>query len=224
MKKILLIAAILCMSVSCSTTYYSYYHQVATVASNDTQKTDEGNFIVLQDGILVTYDFWKENGNAGFLVTNTNDFDIFFDTRRSFFIKNGLAFDYHTEAPDGMIRIPAGLSKVINEYDINENVFRYCGLKRTPYRDEEYIKEFAVENSPMKFGNRIMFIVNGKDSQIQTDFYISKLLNTDDEWAVYEDYEKVCNGYEYVEHFRYKSPDSFYVECRYDYSTVSDSE
>lgn len=225
MKKIIsFIFAIQFIATSCSTSYYTYQHQVSTVSSENTQKTDEGNFISLKDGILITYNFWRENGNAGFLVTNTNDFDVFLDTRRSFFISNGIAFEYHADTPDGLIRIPAGLSRIIDEYDVTEEVFRYCGLKRNPYRDEEYIKEFVPENTPLKFGNRIMFIVNGKDSKRQTDFYISQLLNADDNHAVYDEFEKVCNGYEYIEHYRYKSPDAFYVEYVYDYSTVSDSE
>lgn len=226
MRKIifLMIAPLLC---SCSIAYTGgEYCQVATVASDNTEQLDDGSFYAIKDGVIVTYNLWAELGCSGVLITNTTDSDIFLDADRSFFLKNGIAYTYHNTLSDSnILTIPAKLSVYINEFPVTDTGYRYCGLNRSPRGGNEYTKSFSIENTPLTFGNRLMFIVKGEDVQIQNDFYIQQLLNTDIDNAIVSGYRKICGEKELYKENRYKGPDRFFIIMRYleSFNTSSDS-
>lgn len=226
MKKIafVIIMTLLC---SCSAMYVGgEYCQVATAASDNTEQLDDGSFYAMEHGVIVTYNLWAENGCSGVLITNTNDFDVFLDADRSFFIKNGIAYTYHNALSDNnILTIPANLSVYINEFPITDTGYRYCGLSRSPRGDDEYTKSFSLGNTPLTFGNRLMFIVEGEDVQMQNDFYIQQLLNTDINNAIVSGYRKICGEKELYEENRYEGPDRFFIILRYleSFNTSSDT-
>jgi len=47
------------------------------------------------DQVRITYDFWGEGGDAGFLLTNKTGQDIVIRKDECFFVLNGIAYDYY---------------------------------------------------------------------------------------------------------------------------------
>lgn len=91
MKKVLLIFAIGCFLSSCTATYYQVYRV-------ETELEKKKDAIVYSDEYCdVIYNLWDENGNLSFVFMNRSDKDIVLDLSRSFFIKNGIAFDYYED-------------------------------------------------------------------------------------------------------------------------------
>lgn len=47
------------------------------------------------ENCIISYNFWCENGNSGFVVTNKTSQTLYIDLSESFFIKNGMVYDYY---------------------------------------------------------------------------------------------------------------------------------
>lgn len=69
------------------------YYEICNVSSN-LVKDEAGQFEYLGDGCTITYNFWSNGGDAGFVVTNESDEIVYIDLAKSFFIRNGVAYDY----------------------------------------------------------------------------------------------------------------------------------
>jgi hypothetical protein len=71
------------------------YYQVYKVQPiNDLSKSN--NSLVYEDtNCKIQYDFWGEGGNVGFMLYNKSDKDIYVNMKESFFIYNGIAYDYY---------------------------------------------------------------------------------------------------------------------------------
>lgn len=83
------IAAILLVS-SCNTLVYQVYE----VKSNGLEQRD--NALVYENAdCKISYNLWSEDGNAGFIMYNKTDKNIFVNKKETFFIKNGLANNYY---------------------------------------------------------------------------------------------------------------------------------
>ncbi len=84
-----------CLS-SCKTTYK--YVQICTAepVANATaaQKTDDG-LVYENEDCIVSYHFWGEGGDAGFVFYNKTNKVIHIDLSQTFFVKNGVAYDYY---------------------------------------------------------------------------------------------------------------------------------
>lgn len=74
-----------------------YYYQVYDVEADGLQN-DKQTVIFSNDECDVAYDLWGEAGNSGFFFRNNTDEDIYIDLTRSFFIRNGIAYDYFADA------------------------------------------------------------------------------------------------------------------------------
>ena len=85
MKKII---AIICsvLLTSCSTGFYQVYE---TKSENNTP-----NSLFEDANCRIEYNLWAEGGNAGFSFYNKTDAPITLDLSQSFFVLNGIAYDY----------------------------------------------------------------------------------------------------------------------------------
>ena len=77
---------------SCSSTYYYQVYKVAPV-----QKTvQEGNLIVFEDeNCKIYYNLFTDGGDAGFRFFNKTDKNIYLNLEDSFFVLNGISYDYY---------------------------------------------------------------------------------------------------------------------------------
>lgn len=74
-----------------------HYYQVYDVETEGVQ-SDKQAVIFSNDDCDIAYDLWGEAGNSGFFFRNNTDKDIYIDLTRSFFIRNGIAYDYFADA------------------------------------------------------------------------------------------------------------------------------
>ena len=91
MKRIIQFVCLTLLMTSCSV---KTYYQVVDVKSSNLEK--ESNNYVYNDGVCkIVYNFWSEGGNAGFQVENLSDEVVYMDLGNTFYIKNGVAYDYY---------------------------------------------------------------------------------------------------------------------------------
>lgn len=75
---------------SCSVTHY--YQVYKANSENGTLSKDK---IIFEDkSCNVTYNLWSEGGDIGFSIYNKTDNDMTIDLTKTFFILNGVAFEY----------------------------------------------------------------------------------------------------------------------------------
>lgn len=96
MKKSLLIiaAAALVLSVGCSKKTYYQVYQTAPVKEGSVEQKG-GKLVSETQGGEVMYNFFAEEGDAGFWFTNTTDSVVYIDLAECFFVLNGNANDYY---------------------------------------------------------------------------------------------------------------------------------
>lgn len=90
MKKLLLFVPILVLT-SCATAF----QQIASISSPQMSLRNDGKFRYRAEEIVVDYNFWAQNGQVSFVITNDSDNDVYVDLGRSFLIVNGMTFDYY---------------------------------------------------------------------------------------------------------------------------------
>jgi len=91
MKKLIIILFAVLTTTSCVTSYYQVYKVIPTskLASN-------AKSLVFEDGnCRIDYNFWNEGGDIGFTFYNKTSDNIFLSLDESYFILNGVAFDYY---------------------------------------------------------------------------------------------------------------------------------
>ena len=94
MKKSLLAFVIVPLLCACSS---SMYYQLYKVDTNGLeQKTNQLSFE--NEHCTISYNLWGENGNLSFTMYNKTDQNIFIVMPQSFFIQNGMAYDYYSNA------------------------------------------------------------------------------------------------------------------------------
>lgn len=92
-KKLFLFSCLLALVTSCSPSLYPFY-EICSVASNlPTDKQD--NYVYSDEYCSISYNFWCEGGNPGFSFFNKTDEIIYIDLGKSFFVNNGIAYDYY---------------------------------------------------------------------------------------------------------------------------------
>lgn len=115
-----------------------------------------------------------------------------------------------------MVRVPSHTSKTINEYCINNLIFRHCDLYLNPTKDKIKTVNFTKSESPIVFSNRIEYKVGqlGNPVKFENEFYISEITNYSEPEIVELKYDKFCGKRESFKtrHFKDVSPDKFYVK------------
>lgn len=94
MKKYLFLVAATVLLVSCNTAKNIY--QVYEVKSNDVQNTSNG-LVYENNELKLTYDFCSEGGDMSFYCYNKTEKTIYISLPESFFIRNGIAYDYYND-------------------------------------------------------------------------------------------------------------------------------
>ncbi len=92
MKNLFLLLCVACMTLSSCKSLQTYY-QICEVQSS-LPKTETGRYEFKDNACVISYDFWCNGGNPGFLFTNNTDEIIYVDLSKSFFVKDGIAYDY----------------------------------------------------------------------------------------------------------------------------------
>lgn len=82
--------ALILMLGACSS---RYYYQICEVKGDNVFKEDD--FLLFKDeNCSVMYNFWSKGGVMDFIIMNNTDSIMYIDMEKSFFIRNGLSYDY----------------------------------------------------------------------------------------------------------------------------------
>lgn len=97
-----------------------FYYQVYDVQSEGLDSSDD-MILYSNDDCKIIYDFWSEAGDVSFFFMNNTNKDIYIDLSRSFFIRNGIAYDYFTDAEytrsvTSMVGVSASLAKSYTQF------------------------------------------------------------------------------------------------------------
>ena len=87
----LLCSGIVLFLSSCKTVFYQVYKTESTSHANK----QDGRLFFEDAACKVSYNLWDEGGNVGFCLFNKTDENIYVDLGESFFILNGIAYDYY---------------------------------------------------------------------------------------------------------------------------------
>lgn len=125
---------------------------------------------------------------------------------------SGSSISYNEEK---FICIPSKTSKIINEYTINESLYRDCDLFKYPTKNQIMSKSFTKSDSPIIFSNRITYTVGQSDNQIkfENEFYISEISNYPDTEILESRYDEYCGqkSTTATKYFKNASSDKFYI-------------
>lgn len=131
--KLLIIVALVFTITSCSTTMYQIY-----TASSDDVHAKENYLLQQTNSIDIVYDLWSYGGNPGFAVYNKTDKTIYVDLTKSFFVCNGVAYDYFLNreySASSMLSVSesrkASLSGLFTDYMLNKNYIASAGKTET---------------------------------------------------------------------------------------------
>lgn len=95
MKKTLLL--LLCIDTilfaSCSPMFSNY--QIASMKAVGCTTEDASSIVFEDENCKVMYNLWCNSGDAGFLIYNKSDQNLYLDMTESFFVKNGRCFSYY---------------------------------------------------------------------------------------------------------------------------------
>lgn len=80
------------LAMACNPCYY----QICSLKS-DSPSFNEEKMVYEDNNCIISYNFWCESGNPGFVITNKTKQTLYVDLSASFFIKNGLAYDYYLD-------------------------------------------------------------------------------------------------------------------------------
>ena len=191
--------AILLASAICSCKTQQVYYQIAQTKPIDEASVkcvDADNGYYYQDqNCRISYNFWSENGDAGFTVTNLTDKVLYILKDKCFFIKDGISYDYYRarewndpvvagkrttkEVEKPIIGIAPHASRSIEGFEIYSSILVDCDLERTPATNKPAMISFTPETSPVQFGNYITYKVgnDGVEKSVENMFYTWRITN-----------------------------------------------
>jgi hypothetical protein len=91
-RKFLFAALISVLLTSCVSTSY---FQVYKVSPSDKLVIKDNLLVYEDENCMVSYNLWDEGGNIGFQFFNKTDKNIYLNLEESFFILNGVAYNYY---------------------------------------------------------------------------------------------------------------------------------
>jgi len=112
------------------------------------------------DHCIISYNFWAEGGDAGFFIKNKSSENIYVNLDKSFFILNGLTYDYYLNRIQG---------NSTNE-SISNNSSYYNG-----YRNSSYVKGLSSSNSISVADKSVLGVPPGYSRRI-AEYFINRNL------------------------------------------------
>ena len=216
------LSVVLCCIFMSSCVPASYYQLVNTKPASDGLKKAEKAIVYEDDNCTINYNLWANGGTTQIVFVNKTNEDIYIDLASTVALMNNQAIDL----PMGQIKtksvIPAKMSKSIKETDmaIMKQIHRDCNLFLMPGKRTINTTSFSQDNSPYKFGLRIVYYVGNNDTphKVKNEFYVDKICNYPDQsFMEYYTDDKVCpeeriSASRRKAKFKFQDADAFYIE------------
>jgi hypothetical protein len=125
----------------------------------------------------------------------------------------GYSIAYNEEP---IVSIPSNTSKIINEYSINNLIYRDCDLYKYPTKKQIKTISFTKSTSPIVFSNRIVYLTENSviPTKFENEFYVTEITNYSESDITDKKVEQYCNqkGSVPISTFKDISPVKFYVK------------
>lgn len=206
---------------SCSSTLF---YQVYKTSSSLQVSEEEDNLYYEDENCIVSYNLWSEEGNAGFQFYNKTEETIYLNLAKSFFVLNGIAYDYFKNrisfrldiAEKDVIAIPSKTAKIVSEFRINESRIRNCDLYQFPTKNQIKTDSFSKENSPIVFSNRLVYRLENAEEEFnfENEFFVSEIANYPSDHILKSERVEFC-GEKSMSSRRYNleyAPNKFYIK------------
>ena len=172
---------------------------------------DLGNSFFIVNGTANNYfqnrTFTESGGQISYVVNNY--FNIAASASNTYSV---------AKQEDRIVCIPSLTSKIINEFNITETVYRHCDLLLYPKSVKPNTLKFSGKDSPFVFSNRLTYKVENSDIpvKINNEFYVSEISNFDESHFLTEGLTTFCNEKKAVYPKLYKdpSPEKFYIKYK----------
>lgn len=184
--KILIITLLSVLLASCASTSFIQVYK----ATPTNEVVMKNNHLVYEDqNCKISYNFWDLGGNIGFQIYNKTDKNIYLNLEESFFVLNGIAYNYYKNriynktttsyVEEKIVSIPPKSSKSVSEYSINQTILRDCDLFKYPTKKKIKTKSYTMSESPLVFSNIITYTVGQSATVInfKNEFYVSEVTN-----------------------------------------------
>ncbi len=156
---------------SCKTTFYQVYKTDTTIPTNK----QDGKLVFEDVACKVIYNLWDEGGNVGFQLFNKTEENIYVDLAESFFILNGIAFDYYKD-------------RMYSEGDISSLKQMYSGNNKR--KDEAFIMSNGKTISISRKESRIICIP-AKTSKVIFEYKVVDDIYRDCDMLLYPSKSKI---------------------------------
>ena len=169
MKKIyiIILSVVVMAFASCSkTTYYQVYQTQST--NPDACQLVNGYLVHEDNYVTVQYNFFDENGNAGFWLTNKTDSIVYINLAESFYVVNGAANDYFkarewtstksqtisSSKKEGKRRSNSNKSNEVSIGTSSTSTSATASVERSvvavPPHAAKYVSEYSIQNNIME--------------------------------------------------------------------------
>lgn len=119
---------------------------------------------------------------------------------------------YVEYAEQPRVCIPAGSSKVFDEFAVSDAVYRTCGFPRDPSSKEDATLSYEEATSPKVIENRLIFIIDGVKVPVNNVFYVSEYRNIARDDAEEDVRMERCSGSKYyVKVNKFGANNKFYI-------------
>lgn len=190
---------------------YNMWDNTGDIGFKFYNKTDQNIFINLEESFFVlngiANNYYKNrvysnskmkgselsaNESAALAVNTANLFGLLQNSQGvSVSSSSGRSISYTEEK---IIVIPPNTAKIIDEYNINNSLYRDCDLYRYPTKKQIKTLSFDKNNSPLVFSNRIAYS-KGESMElkrIENSFYVSDITNYPEKEATTSEKAEFC--------------------------------
>lgn len=192
-KSLLLIAIAAIVFTSCKSTIY--YQVYKTAPSNE--MVNKGNKIAYEDeNCMVSYNLWEDGGNMGFLFTNKTEKDIYLYLEESYFILNGIAYNYYkdrvfTSTASSGVSESSGVSASKSIWGIN--YFNYLQTNKGAVSKSAELMQ--SKGSSVSFNEQKIVCVPSNTSKVINEYNITSSLVRDCDLLRYPSRKRIRTKY-----------------------------
>jgi hypothetical protein len=207
---------------------YNLWEEGGNIGFKIYNKTDKNIYLNLKECFFVingiANDYYKNrvvsySGGVGTASSFSNYYTIGATGIDKNSLSKSLSFGYSVSiSQNEQIIIPPKSAKLLSEYNINNDLIRTCDLLKYPKKRDIKTASFSKEQSPLVFGNRLAYCLEGSANPIRSnhDFYVSEITNYPEKVAYERSSIEFCGqkSTETIQRIKYTSSDKFYIKYK----------
>jgi|SRR5690554_1049885 len=158
-----------------SSPYYQIYK-----ANPKNSQVKNNNLVYEDENCRVSYNLWEQGGNFGFVFYNKTNTNIYLNLEESFFILNGIAYDYYKNRVFTSSENSATTSVKSSTFSNSVTGLNYLGLLQTNNLQSTSGKGLVASSGfSTSYNEEKVICIPSKTSKIITEYKITESLFRD---------------------------------------------